>query len=98
MDAIVKTLKKYLIYLGLEMRVREATARAYEGDLVQFIDFLREEMGSEPRFEDIDAIAVRSYLGKLSREGYSSRSIARKVASLKSFFSFCAKKGLIENP
>jgi integrase/recombinase XerC len=92
----MKTLKKYLIYLGLEMRVMEATARAYESDLVQFIDFLRVEMGSEPRFEDIDTIAVRSYLGKLSREGYSSRSIARKVASLKSFFSFCAKKGLVE--
>ncbi len=97
MGAIVKTIKKYLIYLGLEMRVREATARAYEGDLVQFIDFLRVEMGSEPRFEDIDTIAVRSYLGKLSREGYSSRSIARKVASLKSFFSYCAKKGMIEH-
>jgi integrase/recombinase XerC len=94
--AIVKTIKKYLIYLGLEMRVREATARAYEGDLIQFIDFLRVEMDSEPRFEDIDTIAVRSYLGKLSRKGYSSRSIARKIASLKSFFSFCAKKGLIE--
>ncbi|MCK4349208.1 MAG: tyrosine recombinase XerC [Candidatus Krumholzibacteria bacterium] len=95
MTAIVKTIKKYLIYLGLEMRVREATARAYEGDLIQFIDFLRVEMDSEPRFEDIDTIAVRSYLGKLSRKGYSSRSIARKIASLKSFFSFCAKKGLI---
>ena len=96
MSAIVKTIKKYLIYLGLEMRVRETTARAYEGDLIQFIDFLRVEMDSEPKFEDIDTIAVRSYLGKLSRKGYSSRSIARKVASLKSFFSFCAKKGLIE--
>ena len=96
MTAIVKTIMKYLIYLGLEMRVREATARAYEGDLIQFIDFLRVEMDSEPRFEDIDTIAVRSYLGKLSRKGYSSRSIARKIASLKSFFSFCAKKGLIE--
>ena len=96
MTAIVKTIKKYLIYLGLELRVREATARAYEGDLIQFIDFLGVEMDSEPRFEDIDSIAVRSYLGKLSREGYSSRSIARKIASLKSFFSFCAKKGLIE--
>ncbi len=96
MTDILKTIKKYLIYLGLEMRVREATARAYEGDIIQFIDFLGVEMDSEPRFEDIDSIAVRSYLGKLSRKGYSSRSIARKIASLKSFFSFCAKKGFIE--
>jgi integrase/recombinase XerC len=96
MPLIVKSLKKYMIHLGLEMRVKEATARAYESDLVQFIDFVRVEMGSEPRFEDIDTIAVRSFLGKLSREGYSARSVARKVASLKSFFSYCAKKGMIE--
>ena len=96
MRVIAKTLKQYLIHLGLTMRVSEATARAYEGDVLQFIDFLRSEMEAEPRFDDADTIAIRSYLGKLSRGGYSSRSIARKVASLKNFFSFCTKKGFVE--
>jgi integrase/recombinase XerC len=92
---IVKMLKNYMIHLSLEKRVSEATTRAYEGDIVQFVDFLRAELSSEPKFDDIDPIAVRSFLGSLSRGGYSSRSIARKVASLKSFFSYCAGKGLL---
>jgi integrase/recombinase XerC len=92
---ILKMLKKYMIHIGLEKRVSEATARAYEGDIVQFIDFLRLELSRGPKCEDVDAIALRSFLGSLSRNGYSSRSIARKVASLKSFFSYCAHKGVI---
>jgi integrase/recombinase XerC len=93
---ILKAIKKYMIHLGLEKRVSEATARAYEGDAVQFIDYLKRELSREPRFDDIDSIALRSFLGSLSREGYSSRSIARKVASLKSFFAYCSHKGMLE--
>ncbi len=40
------------------------------------------------------SLAVRSFLGRLSRNGYSKRSIARKIASLKSFFGYCMKRGL----
>jgi integrase/recombinase XerC len=93
---ILKILKKYMIHIGLEKRVSEATARAYEGDIVQFIDFLKAELSAEPKCEDIDTIALRSFLGSLSRNAYSSRSIARKVASLKSFFSYCTQKGIIK--
>lgn len=93
---ILKAIKKYMIHLGLEKRASEATARAYEGDTVQFIDYLRRELSREPKFEDIDSIALRSFLGSLSREGYSSRSIARKIASLKSFFAYCKNRGMLD--
>lgn len=91
---ITRALKDYSLYLGLKERVSEATARAYEGDVVQFIEFLRRELDSKPRFAEVDGIAVRSFLGSLSRSGYSARSIARKVASLKSFFGYCRERGL----
>ncbi len=93
---VIKMVKKYLVHLGLERRASEATVRAYEGDIIQFIDFLRSELDTEPRFAHIDLIAVRSFLGTLKRNGYSSRSVARKVASLKSFFSYCAKAGSLQ--
>ena len=91
---IVQALKDYFIHLGLERRASEATLRAYEGDIGQFVGFLREELGREPGFGNVDGLAVRSFLGRLSREGYSKRSIARKVASLRSFFGHCVKRGL----
>jgi len=93
---IVRAFKEYLIHLGLEKRSSEATIRAYEGDVGQFVDFLRKELCADPAFRDIDSLVVRSFLGRLARDGYSKRSIARKVASLKSFFAFCHKRGLSE--
>jgi len=91
------TLKKYIVYLALEKGVSEATVRAYEGDIVQFIEFLEGELEKRVSLSDVDFTSLRSFLGRLRREGYRSRSIARKVASLKSFFSFCRKKRLMEN-
>lgn len=91
---IVRALKQYLLHLGIEKRVSEATMRAYEGDVVQFADYLRAGLSREPDFADAEALAVRSFLGKLARDGYSKRSIARKIASLKSFFSFAAERRL----
>jgi integrase/recombinase XerC len=91
---IVQALKDYFLYLGLERRASEATIRAYEGDIVQFLDYLREELSREAGFADADGLAIRSFLGRLSRSGYSKRSIARKVASLKNFFGYCVKRGL----
>ncbi len=94
---ILHALKDYFLYLGIERRASEATIRAYEGDITQFLDFLRDELSREAGFSDADNLAVRSFLGRLSRTGYSKRSIARKVASLKSFFAFCMNRGLCEH-
>ena len=93
---IIPVLKKYMIHLGLEKQVSEATIRAYESDIIQFIEFLRIELASEPKLGDIDTIVVRSFLGELSRKGYNSRSIARKISSLKSFFDYCTRNGLTD--
>jgi integrase/recombinase XerC len=94
---IIQALKDYFLYLGLERRASEATIRAYEGDISQFLEFLRDELSREAGFADADGLALRSFLGRLSREGYSKRSMARKIASLKSFFGYCMKRGLCPN-
>ena len=84
--------KEYLIYLGIERGVSESTLRAYETDILKFFQFMKRELGhDDPR--RTDGIALRSYLGELARRGYSARSVSRKIASLKSFFTFCKEKG-----
>jgi integrase/recombinase XerC len=87
-------MKDYFVYLGLEKRASDATIRAYEGDIGQFVDFLRVEFSREPGFADADGLGVRAFLGRLSRGGYSKRSIARKIACLRSFFAYCVKRKL----
>jgi len=88
-------LKKYIVYLGLERRVSDSTLRAYESDIIQFLSFLEQEGAGAGGLEEIGPIHMRAYLGSLSRQGYSPRSISRKIASLRSFFGWCARKSII---
>lgn len=94
---MIAMLKKYMLYLGIERQVSEATLKAYESDMLQFVDFLRCETGKSPSLRSIDIFAVRSFLGSLSRKGYSSKSISRKMASLKSYFAYCVRSGAINS-
>jgi len=91
---IESALKRYIVHLGISERSSEATLRAYEGDVVQLVEYLRESLSREPRLKDVDSLAVRSFLGSLARNGYSARSIARKVAALRQFFSYCIRSKL----
>lgn len=96
---LYQALKKYVVYLGIERKVSDQTLRAYQGDMEQFLEFLREETGEEPELEDIDYIAVKSFLVDLVRNNYSRRTLSRKLAAARSFFFFCKKKKLVErNP
>ncbi|MCU0639945.1 MAG: tyrosine recombinase XerC [Candidatus Krumholzibacteria bacterium] len=92
---IESVIKKYLVHIGIEKRVSEATLRAYEGDVLQFAGFMRRDCGTSD-IGSIDSAAVKSFLGSLSRGGYSPRSVARKAASLKSFFSFCVSEDILD--
>jgi integrase/recombinase XerC len=90
-----KVLKTFMLHLGIEKGVSEATLRAYEGDILQFFAYL-ESAGEGGDPSRTGPAHVKSWLGSLSRKGYTPRSIARKVASLRSFFSWLARKGGIE--
>ena len=90
-----KTLKRYMIHLGIEKGVSEATLRAYEGDIHQFFAYLRDSGGRADPCSTVPA-HIKSWLGSLSRNGYTARSISRKIASLRSFFSWLARDGKIE--
>jgi integrase/recombinase XerC len=93
---MIKILKKYILYISMERKVSQATSRAYEGDLLQFIAFVDRELGGTSDVSVVDSLVIRSFLGELKKNGYSSKSIARKVAALKSFFIFCSERDIVE--
>ncbi len=89
-----KIIKRYMIHLGIEKGVSEATLRAYESDILQFFAYLGETgAGTDP--SSTAPAHVKGWLGSLARKGYSPRSISRKIASLRSFFSWLAGSGEI---
>lgn len=80
----------------------ELTVAAYQTDLVQFFSFAALELGLEPEtlsLDLIDVYIVRSFLGVLADHGLARKSMARKLAALRSFFKFLCHKEILQiNP
>ena len=87
-------LKNYTDFLKIEKRYSTNTVQAYRRDISRFLDFT----GEKP-LEAFDSTSIRSYIMKCLADGRNSRSTARYLSSLKSFFNFlCEEKYLKDNP
>ncbi|MEX2600257.1 MAG: tyrosine recombinase [Balneolaceae bacterium] len=95
-------IKTYLRYLEIERNASPHTVISYRNDLTQFLTFCASEFSCEPEDVDIqqvDRLMIRLWLGELMEEGMATSSIARKVASIRSYFTYIFKRGHIEkNP
>src|SRR5688500_15429777 len=85
-------------HLKFEKRYSVYTVRSYNDDLIQFSDYTTSAFGAM-EVKDISPAIVRSWLATLKNNGLSSRSITRKISTLKSFFKFIIRSGrLTKNP
>jgi integrase/recombinase XerC len=90
-------------HLKYERNVSEHTLRNYLSDLEQFYDTLC-PVDAEGRrrhidVRQIDHITIREYMSKLHREKRKKTSIARKLATLRTFFKFLCREQIVElNP
>ena len=90
----------FINYLGRERSFSKHTVMAYTRDLNGFRSFLSEYTG-DPTFPIIaaDKESIRHFLAKEVEEGLSSRTIARHLATLKSFYKYLLKTEVIHtNP
>lgn len=89
----------FLRHLERERNVSVHTLTAYRRDLGQFVSHLREELGREPRPQDVDHLLIRAFLARLHRRGLQKSTSSRKLACLRTFFRFLCRDGLLErNP
>ncbi len=87
----------FVAKLEHEKGFSEHTLRAYHKDLLQFDNFLKEEKRSN--LESINHLLLRRFLAVLRSKNYSKTTIARKLASIRSFFKFLIREGeLVSNP
>lgn len=89
-------LQSFIDYLKFEKRYSANTITSYQTDLVDFFDFLETQFGGIP-IRDINHNYIRSWLAGIKEKGLSSKSINRKISSLKSFFKYHLKIGTIGN-
>ena len=87
----------FVAKLEHEKGFSEHTLRAYHKDLLQFDNFLKAEKRSS--LESINHLLLRRFLAVLRSKNYSKTTIARKLASIRSFFKFLIREGeLVANP
>ncbi len=90
-------LDTYLQYLITEKRLAENTVAAYSSDIVAFMQFL-----TAKRIKNLESVSLKhihNYLSHEKEKNISNRSNARKVSSLKGFFSYLTTaKHITTNP
>lgn len=84
---------KFESYLTVERRLSSHTLTAYLKDLEQFLAFAVLE--SEDELIEINHQIIRSWVVDLINRGANNRSVNRKLSSLRTFFKWALKEGLI---
>jgi integrase/recombinase XerC len=91
-------LKQFLQHLRYERNVSQHTLRNYSSDLEQFRDhLLAKGKVSDIPVSEIDHLTIREWMSELHGESKKKTSIARKLASLRTFFQFLVREGVQEN-
>ena len=93
------TLKDFLQHLR-RRDVSRHTLTAYENDVATFLKHtsqIRQKPFDELTPADVDAFAIRAFLGELHRQRISASSAARKLSAIRTFVKFLRRDDLIED-
>jgi tyrosine recombinase XerC len=89
----------FLDHLRKERGYSDHTIDSYRRDLAQFARFVAHHSGVTRLHEAMSRHMLRAFTFSLAEQGLRARSVARKVAALKSFSRYCVQRKLLEtNP
>ena len=86
---------RFLSYIQAERRYSALTVKSYCRDLERFESY----MGKEYELSDLTLVStpmVKTFLVSLKDVGLSNRSINRMISTLKTFYKFCLREGVVE--
>ena len=86
-QSLIKSIQHFLEYLKFQKRYSQHTIVSYKNDLDSFFIFLQNQFGETP-LKDIKTAFIRSWLAELKQQDMASKSINRKISTLKSFFKY----------
>jgi integrase/recombinase XerC len=92
-------LKDFLQHLR-RRDVSRHTVTAYENDVATFLKHtsqIRQKPIDELGPADVDAFAIRAFLGELHKQRISASSSARKLSAIRTFVKFLRREDLIED-
>ena len=84
-------IKDYINHILIEKKLSNNTKDAYYNDLEKFYNYINKDI------YDVTSIDIRKYINHLSDEKISSKSISRKIVSIRTFYDYLVKNKKIDN-
>jgi len=98
-DSFAALAERFLAMLRDERGASDHTLRAYSREVHAFADYLTKELGEEASAKAVEHKHIGAYLATLYDRGLTKASAARALASIRSWFKWMAKAGVVEaNP
>lgn len=90
-------IRAFMTFLDLERHASKETMRNYGSDLRQFQAFMKAAHPGVPMLDPatVQTESIRAYLHWLDRKREKSTSMARKLASLRSFYRYLQREGRV---
>lgn len=85
-------LEDFRSYILVEKNFSKHTAKAYYSDILDFLLWL-----GETSLEDVNFSKVREYLHFIQKFNYKKTTIARKIASLRTFYKFLYREKKVDS-
>lgn len=98
--AVVTAIEEWQTWLTHEKRTSLHTVDGYSRDLSAFFKFLTEHIGAPPSLDDLKKLKTvdfRSYLAGRAGRGLARTSTARAMSTLRGFFRYLDRNGLVQN-
>ena len=92
-----KAIADFILYLKLEKNASEHTISGYQTDIANFLAYTQKQQGASVGLETVNQMLIRSYLAHMKNNEYERRTIARRIAALRSFFRFLCRENVLED-
>jgi integrase/recombinase XerC len=90
----------FLQYLKSERRASAKTLEAYGRDLSQLMAFLQDHLGGTAGLKDLETLVAadfRAFLAARRTQGIESRSLARQLSAIRSFYRYMERNRILKN-
>lgn len=92
-----QTVERFLRFMKVERDASDLTIKSYAEDLLALREYLEDLLKQPPRVVSITTLDLRDYVAAVNEAGYAKSSIARRLASMRTFFRFAQREGLIDH-
>ncbi len=87
------SIDRFLKYLRVERNASEFTIKSYREDLTALVEYLGDPPEVLPAPGEITTAQLRDYVSAMNDADYAKSTVARRLASLRSFFRFGQREG-----